>query len=121
MILGIGVDLAEVARFRKTSSAFRRRVFTSAELAYARRYRDTAERLAGRFAAKEAAMKALGTGWAKGVAWREVEVCRGKAGQPVLQLSGAAAKRAKALGIRRWHLSISHAGGVAVAVAVGER
>ena len=115
MILGLGTDLAEVARFRSPSRALLERVFTPAERAYARRYKDPSERLAARFAAKEAVMKALGTGWAKGISWKDIETVG-----PKLRVRGKASKIAKSLGIARWHLSISHAGGFALAVVVAE-
>lgn len=121
MILGLGVDLVPVARITSArSTRFDRRVFTPAELTYARRHADADERLAGRFAAKEAVMKALGTGWAKGISWREVETVNDRAGRPVLRLKGKAAKLARSLGITRWNLSIAHAGGNALAAAVAE-
>ena len=121
MILGLGVDLVPVGRVKSArSAAFDRRVFTPAELRYARGHADADERLAGRFAAKEAVLKALGTGWAKGISWREVETVNDRAGRPVLRLKGRAAKRARSLGIARWHLSIAHAGGNALATAVAE-
>ncbi len=121
MILGLGIDLVPVARIASArSAAFDRRVFTPAELKYARRHADADERLAGRFAAKEAVLKALGTGWARGISWRDVETLNDRAGRPVLRLRGKAAARARALGISRWHLSIAHAGGFAVATAVAE-
>lgn len=120
-ILGLGVDLVPVSRLASARGArFDRRVFTPAELAHARRSADPDERLAARFAAKEAVMKALGTGWGKGVGWRQIEVRTGRDGAPALRLSGAAARLARRRGVRAWHLSLSHAGGMAVAVALAE-
>ena len=115
MILGVGVDLVETARFLRPSKAFLQRVFTPAERAYAGKHADPAERLAARFAAKEAVMKALGTGWAKGISWKDIETVGTR-----LRVRGKTAKIAKSLGIARWHLSISHSGGFAVAVVVAE-
>lgn len=115
MILGIGVDLVPVSRLKGARKGFLERVFTPAERAYARKHADPAERLAARFAAKEAVMKALGTGWAKGISWKDVETVGTR-----LRVKGKAAKIAKSKGITRWHLSISHSGGFAVAVAVAE-
>ncbi len=121
MILGLGVDLVPFARIAVArSAAFDHRVFTLAELKYARRHADANERLAGRFAAKEAVLKALGTGWVKGISWRDVETVNDRAGRPVLRLKGKAAKLARSLGIARWTLSIAHAGGFAVATAIAE-
>ena len=124
MILGTGVDLVSSARLaeilRERGRAFEAKVFTPAERAYAAGHSDRVERLAGRFAAKEAVMKALGTGWAAGVSWKEIEVKNDRAGRPLVALKGRTAGRAKKLGIRNWHLSISHADGWAVASVVAE-
>ena len=90
MIVGLGVDIAEVHRIEaaiaRRGEAFLRRVFTPAEIAYCERHRNRYERYAGRFAAKEAAMKALGTGWRHGVRWVDIEVIRLPGGKPSLQL-----------------------------------
>jgi holo-[acyl-carrier protein] synthase len=116
--LRAGVDLVEVARIAELLGAyderFRRRVFTEAELVVCG---DRPERLAARFAAKEAVSKALGTGIGR-VRWRDIEVLRGPTGEPELVLSGAAAKVAAELGLRRWAISLSHAGGQAIALVV---
>ena len=93
---------------------FLRRIYTSQELAYCR---GRAPHLAARFAAKEAVMKALGTG-TRGVGWREIEVCTESTGAPVVRLHGRAAKRAKALGLRHLAISISHSGEYVVAFVV---
>jgi holo-[acyl-carrier protein] synthase len=104
----------------KTGQRFRTRVFTENEMAYceARRH-GYAESFAARFAAKEAVMKAIGRGFGEGVAWREIEVLRA-GGPPSLQLSGYAAARAQALGITRWHLSLTHTATQAMAYVIGE-
>ena len=122
MILGLGTDLVGVRRLKsaRRRPGFDARVFTPAERAAARKRADADLHLAGRFAAKEAVMKALGTGWTGGVTWQGIEIRSGKAGQPVLKLHGDTARRAKALGIRRWVLSISHDTGMALAVAIAE-
>ena len=122
MILGLGVDLVGVRRLKaaRRRAGFDARIFTPAERARARRRADADLHLAGRFAAKEAVMKALGTGWTAGVTWQGIEILSGKAGEPLLTLKGRAAGRARALRIRRWHLSISHDAGIALAVAVAE-
>ncbi len=122
MILGLGTDLASVKRLKaaRRRAGFDARVFTPGERAQARRRVDADLHLAGRFAAKEAVMKALGTGWTSGVTWQGIEILHGAAGQPVLKLTGATARRAKALGIRRWHLSISHDAGMALAAVIAE-
>ncbi len=124
MIRGLGTDLASVRRLkaarRRAGSRFDARVFTPAERAAARRRADADLHLAGRFAAKEAVMKALGTGWTAGVTWQGIEILADRSGRPVLKLTGATARKAKALGIRRWQLSISHDAGMALAVAIAE-
>src|SRR3977135_2990439 len=93
MIVGLGMDIAEVDRIaaaiERHGGAFLKRVFTPAEIAYCEKHRNRTERFAGRFAAKEAAMKALGTGWARGVRWLDIEVVREPSGKPTLKLTGA--------------------------------
>ena len=125
MILGIGVDIIEVARIRaaldnaRTGARFQARVFTEQEAAYCRRRHNAAESFAARFAAKEATMKALGRGFGQGIAWREIEVARGD-GAPAVRLSGGAQAYAKELGIRRIHLSLSHTADLAIAYVIAE-
>jgi holo-[acyl-carrier protein] synthase len=124
VIIGLGVDIAEVDRIRDTMARhgqrFLDRVFTPAEIAYCNRHRDRAERFAGRFAAKEAAMKALGTGWSNGVRWVDIEVTRYPSGQPTLALHGAARAIGERLGLRRASLSITHSGNTALAQVIFE-
>ncbi|MBI3098074.1 MAG: holo-ACP synthase [Planctomycetes bacterium] len=124
MILGLGVDVCEVSHLRSAlerhGRRFERRVFTAGEQAYCRRRKRSAESYAARFAAKEAAMKALGTGWARGVRWRDLEVVREPGQAPSLLLHGAAARRAKKLGVRRIHLALTHSGDQAIAFLVME-
>src|SRR6266436_782889 len=105
MIVGTGVDLCEVARIQKAilSSHGQRlveRVYTPREIAYAERRPNRYERYAARFAAKEAGMKALGTGWRGGVAWQDLEVVNLSSGRPTLVFHGKAAERAQKLGVR---------------------
>ncbi len=115
MIVGIGVDVVDVARFAavlERTPALRERLFTPAE-------RDLpVASLAARFAAKEAVAKALGA--PPGLAHREAEVCRETGGRPSLRVSGRAAEVAAELGVARWHLSLSHDGGVAIAYVIAE-
>ena len=122
-VRAVGLDLIEIPRIRrmlkKEGDRFLTRVFTPAEAAYARTKANPAETLAARFAAKEAVMKALGTGWGKGVGWTQIEVLRSKDGVPAIRLTGAAARRARALGIRRWLVSLTHTAETAGAVVVG--
>ncbi len=120
MIVGLGIDVVAVERVRRLverhGRRFLDRCFCPGEVT---RPAD-AEHLAGLLAAKEAAFKALGTGWDAGVGWRSVAVTRPGGRAPALELSGAAAARAHDLGVRRSHLSISHDAGLAVAVVVLE-
>lgn len=119
MILRTGIDIAEINRLDEINPAIRarfiQRVFTEAEQALTH---GSTPSLVGRFAAKEAVSKALGTGIGR-VNWRHIEILRGPAGEPLLVLHGAAAERAAALGLVDWSVSISHGRTHAVAVAVG--
>ena len=115
MIISTGVDLAEVDRIqtalehRRTGRRFRDRVFTEKEIAYCeKKRRGKYESYTGRFAAKEAVMKALGRGWGAKVRWLDIEVARARSGKPEVVLHDKTAKLAKDLGIRRWTLSITH-------------
>jgi holo-[acyl-carrier protein] synthase len=120
-VLGLGTDLVEIDRFRlamtRRGPRFAERLFSEAERAYADRHRDPAPRLAARFAAKEAVMKALGVGLWK-FAFRDVEVVRAKSGAPSLALRGKAEQLAGARGVRAWQLSLSHTDSTAIAVAL---
>lgn len=124
MILGIGSDLAEVPRIRASrerfGDRFLQRVYTGAEVRYALSKANKDERLAGRFAAKEAGMKALGTGLSGGVTWKDFAVSREPSGKPTLSLTGRAAQIAAAKGVRRVHLTITHTAELAMAVVVME-
>ena len=117
-VLAIGLDATEIARIeqavRRYGDRFIRRIFTDHERAYCMKRRHPAPHLAARFAAKEAAMKALGTGHAKGVTWRDIEVLR-SGGPPQLQFHGAAARRAEALGCRTTLLTLTHSEALALA------
>jgi len=115
MIIGTGVDLAEVDRIQQAledsriGRRFRQRVFTEKEIAYCEnRRRGKYESYAGRFAAKEAVMKALGRGWGSKVCWLDIEVVRARSGKPEIALHDKTAELADQLGIRRWALSITH-------------
>ncbi|MBI3624758.1 MAG: holo-ACP synthase [Candidatus Rokubacteria bacterium] len=122
MIKGVGVDLVKIPRMRKVverwQDRFLRRVFTDAEIAYCRTRRDPVPHLAARFAAKEAALKALGIGLRLGVSWRELEVRRERGQPPVLVLSGKSRRIGEALGGRRLLLSLTHDGDYAFAQCV---
>jgi len=117
-IIGIGIDAAEIHRIAESvarfGDRFLRRVFTGDEIAYCLRHRDPAPSLAARFAAKEAGMKALGTGHARGILWRDVEVVR-VAGPPQLRLHGEAARLFGRLGGTSTLLTLTHARDLAIA------
>ncbi len=124
MIVGIGVDLCEVERMEaaiaRHGERFLARIYTKAERAYCESKPNRMERFAGRFAAKEAAMKAIGTGWSRGVGWRDFEVTRAASGQPVICFHGAARRVAEELGVRRALVSITHIKSMALAQVVLE-
>ena len=124
MIVGLGVDIAEVNRIEaaivRHGRPFLDRVFTPAEIVYCERHRNRFERYAGRFAVKEAAMKALGTGWSRGVRCVDIEVVRLASGQPTLALHGATREHAERLGVRHISLSITHSGNTAFAEVILE-
>ncbi len=121
-IVGIGIDLVEVDRMEKAMAGhperFRARVFTAQEVQYCDSRKNCFEHYAARFAAKEAVMKALGTGWRKGVTFSEIEVCRTEAGKPELILHGKTQEQAKKAGVLRTYLSLSHTKTYAVAQVV---
>ena len=124
MILGLGIDVLEVNRMAEAlgrhGDRFGERVFTDGEWAACGRRTDRVVALAARFAAKEACLKALGTGWAEGLGFRDVEVVRDGNQPPRLVLHGAAARRAEVMGVKRSHVSLTHQPGLAAAVVVLE-
>ena len=120
MIVGLGIDAVGVARVARLLARHPERLFAHCFSTDEVRRPGDVQHVAGLLAAKEAAFKALGTGWAQGVGWRDVVVARDAAGAPAVTLHGAAAVRAEAIGATRSHLSISHAGGMAVAVVILE-
>jgi holo-[acyl-carrier protein] synthase len=124
MIVGTGVDITEVARIRaavdRYGDRFLQRVFTPAEVQYCASKANAAERLAARFAAKEAGMKAIGTGLRHGITWHDVEVVRVPGERPLLRYAGAAAEFARSLGCKRTHLSLSHTAEQAIAHVILE-
>jgi holo-[acyl-carrier protein] synthase len=124
MVLGSGVDLCEVPRLRdaiaRHGQRLLHRVFTDREIAYAERKANKFERYAARFAAKEAGMKALGTGWRGGLGWRDLEVTNLRSGRPTLAFHGVAAKIAEQLGVRNISLSITHTKEQALAMVILE-
>ena len=124
MVVGTGIDIAEVPRLEQTiqrfGQRFLHRVFTEAEIRYCESKANRVERYAARFAAKEAAMKAIGTGWNHGVAWRDVEVCRQPGGRPTMEFHGKAAEFAARLGAAHVALSLSHTAQYAIAQVILE-
>lgn len=124
MIVGTGVDIAETRRieqsFARYGDRFRDRIYTPREIAYCEQFKNRAERYAARFAAKEAAFKALGTGWRGGVRWVDIEVTHLPSGKPELSLQGRAREFARDLGVSRTAVSISHADQYVVAQVIFE-
>jgi holo-[acyl-carrier protein] synthase len=124
MILGIGTDLAEVERIHKSverfGERFLARIYTAQERAYAMRKANWAESLAARFAAKEAGMKAIGTGLSRGVSWQHLEVANEPSGRPTIRLYGAALAVAQAMGVKRISVSLTHTKATAFAVVILE-
>jgi holo-[acyl-carrier protein] synthase len=123
-ILGIGIDAVAIARIARllddAGERFVARVFTSGEAAWCRSRAHPAESFAARFAAKEAALKCLRTGWAAGLGFRDVEVVRAAGGAVEVVTHGAALALALRLGIRRWHLSLTHTADTATAFVIAE-
>ncbi|MGI9517672.1 MAG: holo-ACP synthase [Pirellulaceae bacterium] len=125
-VLGIGTDIIEVARIGdmidKHDELFLRRVYTSQEIEYCSARKAAMQHYAGRWAAKEAGLKALGTGWAKGIRWTDLEVVHLMSGQPELKIHGAAQQVAADLGIREMKITLSHCRAFAVAyvIALGD-
>jgi holo-[acyl-carrier protein] synthase len=124
MILGTGIDLAEVPRIRNAitryGDRFVGRIFTEREVSYVERKANRFERYAARFAAKEAGMKALGTGWRRGVMWKDFEVANLPSGRPTLILHGVAKDIAERLGVKQISLSLTHTSESGMAFVVFE-
>jgi holo-[acyl-carrier protein] synthase len=124
MIVGTGIDIAEVPRIaasiERFGDRFLQRVFTEGEIRYCESKANRFERYAARFAAKEAAMKAIGTGWNHGVAWRDVEVSRMPGGRPTIQFHRKAAEFAAKLGVKQVALSLTHSEHYAIAQVILE-
>jgi holo-[acyl-carrier protein] synthase len=124
MIVGVGVDLAEVPRIRaaieRYGAHFLERIYTPGEIAYVDRKANRYERYAARFAAKEAGMKAIGTGWRRGVRWKDFEVANLPTGKPTLRMHGVAAQVALRLGVQNISLSITHTAETALAHVILE-
>jgi holo-[acyl-carrier protein] synthase len=125
MIVGVGIDLVEISRirtvFKRHPTRFVERVLTISERAYVLRHADPSARIAGRWAVKEAALKALGTGLSNGIRWQDVEVLPDEAGKPILRLHGKALERAEFLGANSYHATITHSQEMAMAQVILER
>lgn len=125
MIVGIGIDISEPYRLEEAVERYGRRflerIFTPREIAYCERKRNKWERYAARFAAKEAAFKALGTGWRRGVRWQEAEVVNQASGKPTLELTGQAREFARRLGVKAISLSLTHSKQFALAQVIFEK
>ena len=121
-IIAHGIDLVDCPRIeemiKRHGERFVNRIFTAAEQAYAEANKDRIEKLAGRFAAKEAILKLMGTGWRGKIAWTDIEVVNNPAGQPQVALSGEVKKLAEKLGIEHISVSITHTANFAIASAV---
>ncbi len=124
MILGTGIDLAEVPRIRASveryGERFLHRIYTEKEIAYVERKANKYERYAARFAAKEAGMKAIGTGWRHGIRWQDFEVANLPSGRPTLSFHGVAAEYARRLGVTNVQLSLTHTADLGMAFVILE-
>src|SRR5262245_28094597 len=124
MIIGVGIDVIQNERIRDSiarfGSRFLNRIYTETEISYCNKCADPTIHFAARFAAKEAAFKALGTGWAGGVKWKDVEIIRLESGKPELRLHGEALTKATSIGANRFHVSLTHDQLVSCAVAILE-
>jgi holo-[acyl-carrier protein] synthase len=124
MIVGMGIDIAEIDRIEaaitRHGAPFLKRLYTPAEIAYCERHKHKYERYAARFAVKEAVMKALGTGWSRGVRWRDIEVVNQPSGKPTLRLAGVASELAERQGVKHISISITHSGNLALSQVIFE-
>jgi holo-[acyl-carrier protein] synthase len=122
MILGIGIDITEIKKLEESirSQAFQRKMFTVAELKAVDGFKNKAEHLAGKFAAKEAFMKAIGAGIRQEIWFMQIEVLNDELGRPYVNVSGEAEQRLQQTHAKQVHISISHSGGVAIAVVILE-
>lgn len=122
MIIGLGTDIVEIVRIgqmiQRHGELFLNRVYTPAEIRYCQRRKECYQHFAGRWAAKEAVMKTLGTGLARGVSWKDIEVCTTKTGQPKLNIKGGARDHAEQMGVDEILITISHCRAYATATAI---
>ena len=120
MVKGIGTDITYLERIKKLSPEAVSRILTTPEVEYCQRFPVPHERIAGRLAAKEAVLKALGTGWGQGIGWQQIEILPDASGIPLVTFSGKALEKVQSIGATHCHVSISHQGDYAVAFAVLE-
>ncbi len=122
MIIGLGTDIVEIVRIgqmiERHGELFLQRVYTEEEIRYCQRRKECYQHFAGRWAAKEAVMKTLGTGWVRGVGWQNIEVLTKKSGQPTIHIRGSAVDLARKMGIHEVLITISHCRAYATATAV---
>lgn len=118
MVIGIGTDIVHLERIKKLSPEAVARILTDTEAEYCGKYATPHERIGGRFAAKEAILKALGTGWSQGLGWRQIEILPDASGAPVVTLTGMALEKFRTLGATRCQVSISHQVDYAVAFCI---
>ncbi|WP_437206111.1 holo-ACP synthase [Planctomicrobium sp. SH664] len=122
MIVGLGTDITEIVRIgemiERHGELFLQRVYTEEEIKYCQRHKEPLQHYAGRWAAKESVMKSLGTGFTRGVGWKDIQICKRKSGRPVVELSGGAGRVAEMLGIDEVLITISHCRAYATATAI---
>ncbi len=125
MIVGLGTDIIEIVRIgemiERHGEAFLTRIYTPDEITYCQRRKHANEAFAGRWAAKEAVMKVLGTGFVRGIGWQDIEILNQKSGQPFVNIRGGAGEHAEQLGISEILITISHCRTFATATAIGVR
>lgn len=123
MIVGLGTDIVEIVRIGEMidrhGEAFLNRIYTPEEIRYCQKRKHCNEAFAGRWAAKEAVMKALGTGFIRGIGWQDIEILAGKSGKPYVNIHGGAGEHAKKIGVDRILITISHCRAYATATAIG--
>jgi len=115
------MDVERIAQSLQRTARLRDRLFTPAEIAYCEQHASKYEHYAGRFAAKEAVLKALQTGWSGGIGWHDIEILPSDQGPPILSITGLARTQLEKLGVTRWHISLSHTRSYAVAQVVLEK
>lgn len=125
MVIGLGTDIVEISRIaqmiERHGDSFLKRVYTDSEIAHCRQRKHSSEAFAGRWAAKEAVMKVLGTGFVRGIGWKDIEILSELSGKPVVQISGGAGEHAEKIGIDEILVTISHCKAYATATAIGLR